>query len=190
MHPALRMAYQRARNVRADIATGVVVAPKIVAAARALVPPVTSKIIPRRHQAKLRTYRPRYDPNYERAWCQIICGVTPDPRGLALSADFAKLREIKEAVCENFSLRPEVLLSERRQKELVHARQIVMYLAKNNTSRSLPEIGRWLGNRDHTTVLHGVRSIENKRQTDPDIAARVVMLERRLGFTGEKHAGN
>lgn len=58
------------------------------------------------------------------------------------------------------------ICSKRRTGAVVTTRQIVMYLCRHHTHHSLPEIGRRLGNRDHTTVLHGVRQIERKRKMD------------------------
>jgi len=59
-------------------------------------------------------------------------------------------------------------------------RQVAMYLAKQLTPRSLPEIGRRFGGRDHTTVIHAVRRIEKLRQTDAELDADVRLLIRQL----------
>ncbi len=63
----------------------------------------------------------------------------------------------------------------RRTKELVIPRQVAMYLCKTLTLKSLPEIGRWF-NRDHTTVLHGIRKIERLREIDPLLSADVAEI--------------
>jgi hypothetical protein len=65
------------------------------------------------------------------------------------------------------------LISPRREARVVRPRQIVMYLAKKLTSRSLPDIGRQLGGRDHTTVLHAVRKMERLCQLDSEFAAQI-----------------
>jgi chromosomal replication initiator protein len=72
------------------------------------------------------------------------------------------------------------LLSSRRTANVVRPRQVAMYLAKILTLRSLPEIGRRFGGRDHTTVLHAVRKIENLVSTDNTLAEEIEMLKRQL----------
>jgi chromosomal replication initiator protein len=62
----------------------------------------------------------------------------------------------------------------------VRPRQVAMYLAKTLTLRSLPEIGRRFGGRDHTTVLHAVRKIENLVSTDTALAEEIELLKRQL----------
>jgi chromosomal replication initiator protein len=72
------------------------------------------------------------------------------------------------------------LLSQRRHRSVVWPRQIGMYLAKNLTSRSLPEIGRRFGNRDHTTVLHAIRKVEQLMADDTTLKEEVELLKRLL----------
>jgi chromosomal replication initiator protein len=72
------------------------------------------------------------------------------------------------------------LLSSRRTANVVRPRQVAMYLAKVLTLRSLPEIGRRFGGRDHTTVLHAVRKIENLAGTDSALAEEIEGLKRQL----------
>ena len=67
-----------------------------------------------------------------------------------------------------------------RARQVARPRQVAMYLAKTLTSRSLPDIGRRFGGRDHTTVIHAVRKIEELRQTDSQIAEDVELLRRML----------
>lgn len=71
-----------------------------------------------------------------------------------------------ECICINFRLDRDFLLSPDRSRYVVRARQYGMYLAKTLTPRSLPEIGRRFGGRDHTTVLHAFRKIESLRKED------------------------
>jgi chromosomal replication initiator protein len=73
------------------------------------------------------------------------------------------------------------MLSQRRTANVVRPRQIAMYLAKTLTMRSLPEIGRKFGGRDHTTVLHGVRKIEALVAIDGELDGEIQQLKRRLG---------
>ena len=72
------------------------------------------------------------------------------------------------------------LLSSRRTANVVRPRQIAMYLAKTLTLRSLPEIGRRFGGRDHTTVLHAVRKIESLVGNDNVLAEEIELLKRLL----------
>ena len=72
------------------------------------------------------------------------------------------------------------LLSSRRSRDVVRPRQIAMYLAKSLTSRSLPEIGRRFGGRDHTTVLHSVRKVEQMMKDDGDLCQEIELLKRML----------
>jgi chromosomal replication initiator protein len=72
------------------------------------------------------------------------------------------------------------ILSERRTAAVVRPRQIAMYLSKVLTLRSLPEIGRRFGGRDHTTVLHAVRKIEKQITDDHTLSDEVELLKRML----------
>ena len=72
------------------------------------------------------------------------------------------------------------LLSSRRTANVVRPRQVAMYLAKTLTLRSLPEIGRRFGGRDHTTVLHAVRKIETLAGNDSALADEIETLKRLL----------
>ncbi len=88
--------------------------------------------------------------------------------------------EIQRAVADYFNLRLSELLSDRRARNIARPRQVAMYLAKQLTSRSLPEIGRKFGGRDHTTVMHGVRKIEELRQEDSQMDDDITRLSRQL----------
>ena len=72
------------------------------------------------------------------------------------------------------------LISERRTRSVARPRQAAMWLAKQLTTRSLPDIGRRFGGRDHTTVLHAVRRIEELRAGDPQLARDLETLTRKL----------
>jgi chromosomal replication initiator protein len=72
------------------------------------------------------------------------------------------------------------LLSQRRHRSVVWPRQIGMYLAKHLTARSLPEIGRRFGNRDHTTVLHAIRKIEGQLTGDTRLRDELEDLKKQL----------
>ena len=80
----------------------------------------------------------------------------------------------------NHNVSKQELVSNRRTRVIVKPRQIAMYLAKTMTPRSFPEIGRRFGGRDHTTVMHGVKRIEELRTQDSQIADDVELLRRAL----------
>uniref|UniRef100_UPI0035CBE5E7 chromosomal replication initiator protein DnaA n=1 Tax=uncultured Sphingomonas sp. TaxID=158754 RepID=UPI0035CBE5E7 len=88
--------------------------------------------------------------------------------------------EIQKAVSAHFELKPVDLVSARRAVVVARPRQIAMYLAKRLTTRSLPEIGRKFGGRDHSTVIHAVRRIEELRDVDREIDTAVRVLLREL----------
>ena len=81
------------------------------------------------------------------------------------------------------------LLSSRRTANVVRPRQIAMYLAKTLTLRSLPEIGRRFGGRDHTTVLHAVRKIENLVGNDNVLAEEIELLEAAAAGVSRRRTG-
>ncbi len=89
--------------------------------------------------------------------------------------------EIQRKVSEYYSVRLSDLLSARRSRAIARPRQVAMYLSKQLTERSLPEIGRKFGGRDHTTVMHAVRKIEELQGADAQIADDVELLRRMLG---------
>jgi len=88
--------------------------------------------------------------------------------------------EIQRRVAEHFNIRLGEMTSDRRARAVARPRQVAMYLAKQLTTRSLPEIGRKFGGRDHTTVMHAVRKIEELKGTDPALAEDVELLRRML----------
>jgi chromosomal replication initiator protein len=91
-----------------------------------------------------------------------------------------KIEDIQRVVARQYNVSRSDLLSSRRTANVVRPRQVAMYLAKTMTLRSLPEIGRRFGGRDHTTVLHAVRKIEALVGKDPVLADEVELLKRLL----------
>ena len=91
-----------------------------------------------------------------------------------------KIEDIQRVVARQYNVSRADLLSSRRTANVVRPRQVAMYLAKTLTLRSLPEIGRRFGGRDHTTVLHAVRKIENLVNTDTALAEEIELLKRQL----------
>jgi chromosomal replication initiator protein len=93
----------------------------------------------------------------------------------------ASVEDIQRVVCHHFKLRSTDLLSKDRHKSIAFARHVAMYLCKQRLKCSFPELGRAFGNRDHTTVISGVRKIEALRTTDPEVRAHIEAIERKLG---------
>jgi chromosomal replication initiator protein len=91
-----------------------------------------------------------------------------------------KIEDIQRVVARQYNVSRADLLSSRRTANVVRPRQVAMYLAKTLTLRSLPEIGRRFGGRDHTTVLHAVRKIENLIGNDSGLADEIELLKRQL----------
>jgi chromosomal replication initiator protein len=99
----------------------------------------------------------------------------PDPPGRIL------VRRAIKATAEHFGTTPDVLLSPRRTQPLCRRRQVAMYVARVMTGRSLPFIGRKIGDRHHTTILYGVRVIKGLLDAgDPEIGAAVEAIMKQL----------
>jgi chromosomal replication initiator protein len=88
--------------------------------------------------------------------------------------------EIQKVCAAHYKIDPAEMRSKRRARAVARPRQVAMYLAKKMTPRSLPEIGRIFGGRDHSTVIHAVRTIEELRQTNADMDADIRALLRQL----------
>jgi chromosomal replication initiator protein len=89
-----------------------------------------------------------------------------------------RIEDIQKIVARHYNVSRTELLSNRRTRTIVKPRQVAMYLAKTLTPRSLPEIGRRFGGRDHTTVLHAIRKIEQEFGTDQTLAQQIELLKR------------
>jgi len=90
------------------------------------------------------------------------------------------VEEIQRKVSEHFHIRLSDMIGPKRLRSYARPRQIAMYFCKQLTTRSLPEIGRRFGGRDHTTVMHGVRRIEELKDSDNQIAEDLELLRRAL----------
>jgi chromosomal replication initiator protein len=90
------------------------------------------------------------------------------------------IEEIQKATVEHYGIRMADMTSSRRSRAIARPRQVAMFLAKQLTTRSLPEIGKKFGNRDHTTVMHAVRQIEALSKEDPQLGDDLEQLKRRL----------
>jgi chromosomal replication initiator protein len=106
---------------------------------------------------------------------RVLDRLGADPRQRATVA------EIIEATASEFRMEPETLLARDRRPDIAIARQVAMYLARELTSHSLPEIGRQIGGRNHTTVLHAVNRIRTAIEINPAVNAAVDNLLGRLG---------
>jgi chromosomal replication initiator protein len=88
--------------------------------------------------------------------------------------------EIQKKVVEHYNIKLSDMHSPRRSRSIARPRQVAMYLAKSITTRSLPEIGRKFGGRDHTTVIHAIKTIEEIMVNDPSLAEDIELLTRIL----------
>ena len=113
---------------------------------------------------------------------EITLELTQDCLSDVLKASDRKVtvEEIQRKVSEHYNIRLSDMIGPKRVRNYARPRQVAMYLAKTMTSRSLPEIGRRFGGRDHTTVMHGVRRIEELKVTDSQIADDLELLRRAL----------
>ncbi len=90
------------------------------------------------------------------------------------------IEEIQRKVAEHYNIRLSDMIGPKRLRNIARPRQVAMYLAKQLTPRSLPEIGRRFGGRDHTTIMHGVRKIEELMATDSQLTDDLQLLRRLL----------
>ena len=92
---------------------------------------------------------------------------------------------IQTIVCKQFKISKNEMLSSRRSRYLVRPRQTAIYLSKMLTSKSLPEIGRCFSNRDHTTVIHSVKTIERLRKEDNELNIKIDTLKNKILYNKE-----
>ncbi len=113
---------------------------------------------------------------------EITLELTQDCLSDVLKASDRKVtvEEIQRRVSEHYNIRLSEMIGPKRVRTYARPRQMAMYLAKHMTSRSLPEIGRRFGGRDHTTVMHGVKRITELKLTDSQIADDLELLRRAL----------
>jgi chromosomal replication initiator protein len=113
---------------------------------------------------------------------EITLDLTQDCLADILRASDRKvtIEEIQRKVAEHYNIRLSDMIGPKRVRTIARPRQIAMYLAKQLTSRSLPDIGRRFGGRDHTTIMHGVRKIEELMTADSQLSDDLQMLKRLL----------
>ena len=101
---------------------------------------------------------------------------------LNISENNVTIDLIQTEVCKFFRISKNEMLSSRRSRYLVRPRQTAIYLSKSLTSKSLPEIGRYFSNRDHTTVIHSVKTIDKLRKTDNELNINIDSLKNKILF--------
>jgi len=99
---------------------------------------------------------------------------------LNLSENRVNIDLIQTVVCKFFKISKNEMLSSRRSRYLVRPRQTAIYLTKILTSKSLPEIGREFSNRDHTTIIHSVKTIEKIKEKDPEMVDNINKLKNQI----------
>ena len=87
---------------------------------------------------------------------------------------------IISVVAEHFGVKPEDIVSKKRNSEFVQPRQVVMYLCRELTSVSQVNIGKILGKKDHTTVIHGVKKIETEMETNEELRIKIDTIKKKL----------
>ena len=90
------------------------------------------------------------------------------------------VESIQNLVATHYNLNIKEMLSPRRSRSLARPRQIAMYLAKQHTTNSLPDIGRKFSNRDHTTVIHAVKKIDELIKKDNEIKQSIIEIRKKF----------
>ena len=106
---------------------------------------------------------------------------------LNLAENKVSIDLIQTTVCKFFKISKNEMLSSRRSRYLVRPRQTAIYLTKILTSKSLPEIGREFSNRDHTTVIHSVKTIEKLKEKDPDVVTNINKLKNQILYNNREN---
>lgn len=101
------------------------------------------------------------------------CGAPAKPQSMLVA-------HIQRTVAAYYGLDPALMVSAQRRQSVSHPRQVAMFLSAQLTPKSLPEIGRRFGGRDHTTVMHAIRAVTHRLEADAEIALDVAVLRERL----------
>lgn len=138
------------------------------------------------HKARLARMAPKpkpkpiipypYNMGWEGMWFYDLVNVRP----VTPYSPNIKVEEIQRAVIDHFKMTKVEFFSRRRTQNIVWPRQVAMYLCKTLTTRSLPEIGRKFGGKDHTTVLHAVRKVELHCAVDEAIRQEIAEIRRAI----------
>jgi len=105
---------------------------------------------------------------------------------LNLSESKVTIELIQSTVCKFFKISKNEMLSSRRSRYLVRPRQTAIYLAKILTSKSLPEIGRLFSNRDHTTIIHSIKTIEKLKENDSELSSNIENIKNQILYNNNK----
>ncbi len=105
---------------------------------------------------------------------------------LNLSENKVTIELIQSTVCKFFKISKNEMLSSRRSRYLVRPRQTAIYLAKILTSKSLPEIGRLFSNRDHTTIIHSIKTIEKLKENDSELSSNIENIKNQILYNNNK----
>ena len=106
---------------------------------------------------------------------------------LNLSENKVSIDLIQTLVCKFFKISKNEMLSSRRSRYLVRPRQTAIYLTKILTSKSLPEIGREFSNRDHTTIIHSVKTIEKLKEQDSYVSDNINKLKNQILYSSKEN---
>ncbi len=106
---------------------------------------------------------------------------------LNLSENKVNIDQIQTSVCQFFKINKAEMLSARRSRYLVRPRQTAIYLSKILTTKSLPEIGRAFSNRDHTTVIHSVKTIEKLKKQDTQLSVNIDTLKNKILYKNSQN---
>ena len=101
------------------------------------------------------------------------------------SENYVTIKNIQKTVSDYFKISVLEMLSQRRSRYLVRPRQVAMYLSKNLTSKSLPDIGREFSDRDHTTVIHSVKTIEKLKIKDENISKAIEKIKNKIIYKNQ-----
>lgn len=106
----------------------------------------------------------------------------PTPSAVAGEAipKFPAIIDVLRAVSKHYGMSIANIISERRTKNITRPRMVAMYLCRELTPRSYPQIGRMMGNRDHTTVMHGAQKIASRIATDPELSTEVETIKAKI----------
>ena len=104
---------------------------------------------------------------------------------LNLAENNVTIDSIQTIVCKFFKISKNEMLSSRRSRYLVRPRQTTIYLTKILTTKSLPEIGREISNREHTTIIHSVKTIEKLKEKNPDMNDNINKLKNIILYNKE-----
>lgn len=157
-----REAHERSRAFRERIAT---LALKLQVQMEAPVPKIVVK-------PKLETEQPAPKP----LWFAMV----PEPGEPLPQRETPSIADIQRVICQRYNITKNDLLSVCREWRVAHPRQIAMYLCRDLTPKSLPEIGRRFGKRDHSTAHHAYHKVRNKIASDEAFAVEIAKLKERL----------